>query len=106
MMAEQVTPDTFNPSHHKLKMDTQKKLDTLLEEYKSQFVKDETSIRTTPLTSMTIDMEDSEPVSQKPNLIAMKNYQWVRGNRKVACSQIHLQQQIELVSNNHCSAQG
>ena len=38
--------------------------------------KDETSIGTTPLTSMTIDTGTSEPVSQKPYPIAMKHYQW------------------------------
>ena len=36
------------------------------------------SIGTTPLTGMTIDTGDSEPVSQKPYPIAMKNYQWVK----------------------------
>ena len=35
------------------------------EEYASQFAKDETSIGTTLLTEMTIDMGTSEPVSQK-----------------------------------------
>ena len=47
----------------------------LLWEYESQFVKDETSIGTTPLTSMTIDTGTSDPISQKPYLIAMKHYQ-------------------------------
>ena len=32
----------------------------------------------TPLTKMTIDTGNSDPVSQKPYLIAMKNYQWVK----------------------------
>ena len=50
MMAEQVQPDVFDPSHNKLKPDLQSKLDALLKEYESQFAKDETSIRTTPLT--------------------------------------------------------
>ena len=78
MMAEQVKLDTFDPTHHKLKWGIQKKLDTLLKEYKSQFAKDETSIRTNPLTQMTIDTGTSDPVSQKPYPIAMKNYQWVK----------------------------
>ena len=73
MMAE---TDTFDPPHHKLKVSTQNKLDVLLQEYESQFVKDETSIGTTPLTSMMIDMRGSDPVSQKPYAITMKNYQW------------------------------
>ena len=49
-----------------------------LKEYASQFVQDETSIGTTPLTEMMIDKETSEPVSQKPYPIAMKHYQWVK----------------------------
>ena len=43
-----------------------------------QFAKDETSIGTIPLTSMTIDTDTSDPVSQKPYPIAMKHYQWVK----------------------------
>ena len=78
MMAEMVTPDTFNPPHHELSTAIQNVLDLLLQEYESQFAQDETSIGTTPLTSMTIDTGTSEPVSQKPYLIAMKHYQWVK----------------------------
>ena len=48
MKAEQVKLNTFDPPCHNLKTGTQIKLDTLLKEYKSQFVKDDTSIRTTP----------------------------------------------------------
>ena len=50
----------------------------LLQEYKSQFAQDETTIGTTPLMSMTIDMGTTDPVSQKPYPIAMKHYQWVK----------------------------
>ena len=50
----------------------------LLEEHESQFAKDEISIGTTPLTSMTIDMGTVDPVSQKPYPIAMKHYEWVK----------------------------
>ena len=75
MMAEQVQPDTFHPPHHKLKPNTESKLDALLKQYASQFAKDETSIGTTPLAEMTIDMGTSDPVPQKPYPIAMKNYQ-------------------------------
>ena len=78
MMAEMVTPDTFNPPHHELSTTVQNDLDLLLWEYESQFAKDETSIGTTPLTSMTIDTGTSKPVSQKPYPIAMKHYQWVK----------------------------
>ena len=78
MMAEQVKPDTFDQPHHKLKTSMQEKLDTLLAKFKTQFAKDETSIGTTPLTKMTIDTGNSDPVSQKPYPITMKNYQWVK----------------------------
>ena len=50
----------------------------LLQEYDSQFTKDETTIGTTPLTSMTIDTGTADPVSQNPYPIAMKHYQWVK----------------------------
>ena len=42
------------------------------------FTKDETSIGTTPLTSMTIATGASDPISQKPYPITMKHYQWVK----------------------------
>ena len=50
----------------------------LLQEYESQFAKDETSVSTTPLTSMTIDTGTTDPVSQKCYPIAMKHYKWVK----------------------------
>ena len=78
MMAEQVKPDTFNPPHHTLNTSIQSKLDALLKEYESQFAKDETYIGTTPLITMTINMGSSNPVSQKPYPITMKNYQSVK----------------------------
>ena len=92
MVAEQVQLDTFHPPHHKLKPNIESKLDALLKEYASQFAKDEASIGTTPLTEMTIDTGTSDPVSQKPYPIAVKNYQWVKGEieklltAKVICS--------------------
>ena len=91
-MAEQVQPDTFNPLCHILRSSVESKLDALLKEYASQFAKNETSTGTTPLMEMTIDTGDSDPVSQKPYLIAMKNYQWVKDEieklltAKVICS--------------------
>ena len=78
MMSETVTPDTFNLPCHELSTAVQNDLELLLQEYELQFAKDETSIGTTPLTSMTIDTGTSEPVSQKPYPIAMKHYQWVK----------------------------
>ena len=86
MMAEQVQPDTFNQPCHKLRPSIKSKLNTLLKEYALQFAKDETSIGTTPLLDMTIDTGTSDPVSQKPYLIAMENYQWVK-ERSRNCSQ-------------------
>ena len=58
----------------------------------TQFTRDETSIGTTPLTSITIDTGASDPISQKPYQIAMNNYQWVKEeiekllSAKVICS--------------------
>ena len=78
MMSETVTPDTFNPPCHELSTAVQNDLELLLQEYELQFAKNETSIGTTPLTSMTIDTGTSEPVSQNPYPIAMKHYQWVK----------------------------
>ena len=92
MMAEQVQPDIFYPPHHKLKPGIQSKLDTLLKEYEIQFAKDETSIRTTPLTEMTIDNGNSEPISQKPYPIANEELPMGKGqNRKTTHSKGHLQ---------------
>ena len=78
MMAEQVKLDVFNPPCHKLSTNIQKDLDALLKEYESQFAKGETSVGTTPLTSMMVDTGNSDPVSQKPYPITMKHYQWVK----------------------------
>ena len=82
MMAEEVKPNTFHPPLHKLKPSIESKLDALLKEYASQFMKDETSLAMTPLTEMTIDTGTSDPVFQKPYPIAMKNYQWVKERLK------------------------
>ena len=92
MMVETVTPDTFNPPCHELSNTIQHELDTLLKDYESQFTKDETSIGTTPLTSMMIDTGTSDPISQKPYPITMKHYDWVKEeiekllSAKVICS--------------------
>ena len=77
-MADKVTCDIFNPPCHTLSNNIQHDLDALLKEYEYQFAKEETSIGATPLTSMTIDTGNSDPVSQKPYPIAMKHYQWVK----------------------------
>ena len=78
MMSETITPDTFNPPCHELSAAVQDNIKLLLQEYESQSTKDEISIGTTPLTSMTIDTGTSDPVSQKPYPIAMKHYQWLK----------------------------
>ena len=89
MMSETVTPDTFNPPCHELSTAVQNDLELLLQEYELQSTKDETSIGTTPLTSMTIDTGTSEPVSQKPYSIAMKHYQWVKDeNEKLLTAKV------------------
>ena len=92
MMAEQVQPEFPIHLNSQLKSGIQSKLEALLKEYKTQFAKDETSIGTTPLTEMTINTGDSEPISQKPYPIAIKNYPWVKEEiekllaAKVICS--------------------
>ena len=78
MMSETITPYTFNPPQHELSAPIQDNLKLLLQEYESQFAKDETAIGTTPLMSMTIDTGTADPVSPKPYPIAMKHYQWVK----------------------------
>ena len=77
-MSKTVTSDTFDPPQHELSTPIQNSLKLLLKEYESQFTKDETSIGTTPLMSMTIDTGTTDPVSQKPYPIAMKHYEWVK----------------------------
>ena len=54
MMSKTVMSDTFVPPQHELSTPIQNSLKLLLEEHESQFAKDETSIGTTPLMSMTI----------------------------------------------------
>ena len=78
MMAEQVEREKFKPLHHKLNPNIEAKLEVLLKEYASQFAQYETSIGPTSLTEMTVDTGCSELASQKPYLIARKQYQWVK----------------------------
>ena len=78
MISEHVQPDIFDQPHHKQKTSIKSKLDVLLKEYASQFTKNEMSIGTSPLWEMTIDTGNSDPISQKPYPIPMKNYQWVK----------------------------
>ena len=78
MLPKTVKPDSFTPPKCQLDSTTQQQLDNLLGIFKDQFVKDKTTIGTTPLIQMSIDTGDSDPVSQKPYPIAMKHYQWVK----------------------------
>ena len=78
MLPKTVKPDSFTPPKYQLNSTTQQQLDNLLGTFKDQFVKDETTIGTTPLTQMSIDMGDSEPVLQKPYPVAMKHYNWAK----------------------------
>ena len=78
MLPETVKPDSFTPPKYQLDSTTQQQLDFLLGTFKDQFAKDETTIGTTPLTQMSIDTGDSDPVSQKSYPVAMKHYQWVK----------------------------
>ena len=78
MLPETVKPDSFTPPKYQLDSTTQQQLDNLLRTFKDQFAKDKMTIGTTPLTQMSIDTGDSDPVSQKPYHIAMKHYNWVK----------------------------
>ena len=78
MLPETVKPDSFTPPKYQLDSTIQQQLDNLLRTFKDQFAKDEMTIGTTPLTQMSIDTGDSDPVSQKPYPIAMKDNNWVK----------------------------
>ena len=78
MLPKTVKPDSFTPPKYQLDTTIQQQLDNLLRTFKDQFAKDKTTIGTTPLTQMSIDTGDSDPVSQKPYPIAMKHYNWVK----------------------------
>ena len=78
MLPETVKPDSFTPLKYQLEPTIQQQLDFLLRTFKDQFAKDKTTIGTMPLIQMSIDMGDSDPVSQRPYPVAMKHYQWVK----------------------------
>ena len=78
MLPETVKPDSFTPPKYQLDATIQQQLDNLLRTFKDQFAKDEMTIGTTPLTQMSIDTGDSNPVSQKPYPVAMKHNNWVK----------------------------
>ena len=78
MMSKTFTSDVFNPPCHELPTSVQNSLTSLLAEYHLQFAQDETSMGTTTLTNMSIDIGTADPVSQKPYPIATKHYDWVK----------------------------
>ena len=78
MLPETVKQDSFTPPKYQLEPTIQQQPDFLLKTFKDQFAKDETTIGTMPLTQMSIDMGDSDPVSRKPYPVAMKHCQWVK----------------------------
>ena len=96
MMDDQVQPDTFTPPLHHLSLEKKQSLDESLKSFKSQFVKDETSIGTTNLTKMQIDTDNSDPVSEKPYPIAMKHYEWVK-------DEINKLLDVKLICSSHSS---
>ena len=63
MLDEHIQPDTFTPPLHTLLGDVRESLNHLQQTFKSQFAQYETSIGTTHLTKMQINMVGSEPVS-------------------------------------------
>ena len=78
MLPKTVKTDSFTPPKCQLNSNIQQQLDHLLGNFKDQFAKDEMTIGTTPLTQMSIDTGDLDPVSQKPYPVAMKHYNWVK----------------------------
>ena len=63
MLPESIKPDSFTPPKYQLESTIQQQLDFLLKTFKDQFAKDETTIGTMPLTQMSIDTGDSDPLS-------------------------------------------
>ena len=96
MLPETIKADSFTPPKYQLDSTTQQQLDFLLGTFKDQFTKDETTIGTTPLTQMSINTGDSDPVSQKPYPVVMKHYQWVK-------EEINKLLEAGVIRNNHSS---
>ena len=78
MLPKTVKLDSFTPPKYQLDASTQQQLGNLLRIFQDQFAKDETTIGTTPLSQMSINTGDSNPVSKKPYPIAMKHYNLVK----------------------------
>ena len=73
-----------------------KSLNQLLETFKLQFAKEETSIGTTHLTKMQSDVGDSEPVFQRLYSIDIKHNDWVR-------SEINKLLDVQVTCSSHSS---
>ena len=96
MIDKHLQPDSFAPPLHILPDDVRKSLNQLLEIFKSQFPQDETSIGTTHLAKMQVNMGNSTPVSQRPHPITVKHYDWVR-------SKISKFLDAQVIHNSHSS---
>ena len=96
MIDEHIQPDSFTPPLHTLLGDARKSLNQLLETFKSQFAQDETSIGTTHLIKVQIDMGNSEPVLLRPYPITVKHYDWVR-------SEMNKLLDAQVIHNSHSS---
>ena len=96
MLPKTVKPDSFTPPKYQLNSNIQQQLDNLLGTFKNQFAKDKMTIGTTPLTQMSIDTGDSDPVSQNPYPIAMKHYNWVK-------EEINKLLEVGVIRNSHSS---
>ena len=62
MLPKTIRTDSLTPPKYQLDLTIQQQLDQLLGTFKDQFAKDEMTIGTTPLTQMSIDTGDSDPV--------------------------------------------
>ena len=96
MLPETVKPDSLTPPKYQLNLTIQQQLDKLLGTFKDQFAKDETTIGTTPLTQMSINTGDLDPVSQKPYPVAIKHYNWVK-------EEIDKLLEVGVIRNSHSS---
>ena len=96
MLPKTIKPDSFTLPKYQLNSTIQQQLDNLLGSFKDQFAKDKTTIGTTPLTQMSIDTGESDPVSQKPYPVAMKHYNWVK-------EEINKLLEAGVIRNSHCS---
>ena len=96
MVDKHIQPYSFTQPLHTIPSNVGKSLNQLLEISESQFAQDETSIGTTHFTKMQIDVGNSEPVLQRPYPIAMKHYDWVRG-------EINKLLDVQIICSSHSS---